>query len=842
MTLTIEQIEKFNFGEEPLKDEDPKKIKKLEKVNGKYTVDSIESLLSGDIPEPESEGFSYRPEVYLNQAEKNIPKPEPLPKGQLTTTQAPTEVPAGEDRGLSSIKRDIVWGVNKAIDLYTGESKMTDETRNAPELIKLIPDVRYGHIQGSLNKSVNLDLSKFTTEEQRNNLSKALTFGSSRDQMRDVMEDVFPDARFKVDENDTLIMNLNGETIVLNKPGWSAQDFQENIFDFITGLAVSPMVGLVKAGVARVGASFAIEAGLNFTKQYLSGKDIEDLNPQEAIFMGLLGSAPDAVAAGLSSRFNKKLRDQYKTKSTWNNITDTFKSKAMRYTEEFETGAARKAAQENIVKGLKFESLMEKETLSPLQLTLDPTDISQFGRSVEYMPYRALQALKEDYIKKVPEIADQYLKSLTNVEGLAKIPSKVKAAVRKHATQFWKNEKKLADTVYKGALKDKTPVDIYPAMLALREAIAKQKIGENDRIGEAVIKYLAVFNEEAGGVKKTVAGLHTAKTELNKVMRNLSKDDTNLLGILGAFRDNVSDIMSKSSKEYAKSTKEYKRTIQPIIDEYQEGTMRSLNNIQKFNKGQIVEKMFSEGIAKPSELKKVKGALDKIDPSLFKGALASHINVRRARVKIPDMDTMDAKEIVKVFSEIENAVFGSAKERGVISNILEGKDKETYDLFYHAMKAIKGQWENAMPGIGKGFSKQGVDQLEKLGITKEIISSFAFPVAAAMTIPGWGKYILAREAAAAAGSQIKKGVEKRAEKRAINFGYEVFNVRYRNDLLNIKKAGFNTKTGLRLFLKMIHKMNGNYGADTSSMGETMSNMGNAASGVYDFVGSSFGRH
>jgi hypothetical protein len=715
----------------------------------------------------------------------STPEAAPLPKGQLTQTQPPAPLPSATERGL---------------DFITGADRLTEETRNRPELIDLLVSTKFGKTTGPIDKTVDIDLGSMITEEASQRLAKALAFSSSEQDIVDVMEDVFPASDIRKDEQGTVIMTLDGnKTILLNRPGVSRQDAQRNIFDLFMSVSGNALVGAYKSAVKRMGASFAFETGLDATKQLLSGN--EDVDIGQAITTGVLGTAPDLIAIRKARKLNKKRGLQFHEDSFWKRVKGAVKGEGNPFVVK-PTPAAMEA-QASIIKAQKFEEIIGKEIFNPIQRMLDPEDIATVSGVTRQFPKEVSEKVKQNFLKDVPETAEEFLRAFSDIEQRTRAPGLVRTAVENHRKGFQSSMRDLSGQIYLKVRNDKTHISLTPAVQNLFQTLQESGVAKGSPVWNAVAKNIGTAYTGA----KTVGQVHNSKVAMGKIIGRLDPNisvDRHIKSILTEFNNHVTNILSVKSEPYRLATEEFLKRVVPAREAYEGGLTAALASMPFKKKSDIVDKMFKDGIKKPGELLKTKKVLDAIDPELFNNALGTWVDNRVKKINIPELISDDIKDIAKIPTKFKKALFGTDTEKTAMKRVLGPKQKEAFALFEDAINRLEKGWGKNIAGdISSGFAEREASKSEKTGLLKKIFTAVATPAAVSTVSPQLGM-----ASAIGTSSRVTKDIlaaqrTKSAIKRINTFKKMMFDPKNIKELQNIKRADLSSETGLRIFFRFI---------------------------------------
>lgn len=162
-----------------------------------------------------------------------------------------------------------------AVDLVTGESRMTPEMESLGEI-------------GNAPELNEMSWAAFKT-------SLGLLATGDTEKSKSVIKSQIPEAEFTEDSAGNTIVNLPSGQYALNKPGVSPQDIAKGVFD----IAAFTPAGRAASIPAAVGKSAATEAALQKTTEELGGGSVD---AKDVFLAGALGGAgrvaEDAISSG----------------------------------------------------------------------------------------------------------------------------------------------------------------------------------------------------------------------------------------------------------------------------------------------------------------------------------------------------------------------------------------------------------------------------------------------------------------------------------------------------------------------------------------------------------------
>lgn len=347
-----------------------------------------------------------------------------------------------ESLKLSRLKKDIV-SIDKpapqpGIDLWemaTGAKRETELTKTLPEFRETAPvqdpqmfedpTVGGGFIE-SLPSLTDKDLG----------LSAGLMFSLSDQDAMDVIKNAIPEAEFIKDEKGNVIVEVDGQLSVLNKPGWSKQDSVKAVTQFLTFLAPAKLASLGTSLLARVGigavTSGLAEAGIQEVEQ--AAGVTKERDPARIALATGLGGASELI--GPAYRGQKQFRADRALRKEGGGITDV--PETIRTAKE-------------AVEGVEAFTGVDVPLYKPQQ-TLTPSDVKlmRFMPQLDATSQQASAALSKQS-KKVKEAVDSAVETLipdevmNAPEGLRTAAGRAiegKKLIRKEASSPLFNESK----------------------------------------------------------------------------------------------------------------------------------------------------------------------------------------------------------------------------------------------------------------------------------------------------------------------------------------------------------------------------------------------------------------
>lgn len=335
-----------------------------------------------------------------------VPTPQPMP---VKVTEPIPEQPGIVSRTLS--------GIGEA---FTGSERTTPEVEGMKELVG--SDIR----------------PKETSSEFA--LASALMFGNEKDQI-DIVKKVIPGATVEPDEKGNMIVvTPDGDKAVLNKPGFSFQDFYNLMGTLNLYSPAGKVPGMVGKGLGKkVAASAIAEGGTEYAKQ----KAMQALGSEQETDIGEIGIA--GVTGGMTTAAGPLIKG----------FKQARQAKKLGVLAEETKGL--KGAVEEGVEASKATGV----ELFPAQVTLSPSAGRKQAalQMLDGSSLKAIEALKKQDAQ-VGKAVEDTLSFIAPAKTIDEAPEMVVKAAEKKLSSLKKSRTAAAKPLYEKALSDKGLYDV----------------------------------------------------------------------------------------------------------------------------------------------------------------------------------------------------------------------------------------------------------------------------------------------------------------------------------------------------------------------------------------------
>lgn len=369
------------------------------------------------------------------------------------------------------------------VDPITGESKLTEETRDLPEL-STMRGVTSGDFMSDLKTAAGL------------------IFTGTDEAKKDIIKENLPGVKIHDDEKGTTIIEIPdpenpGEykKAVLNKPGLSFQDAFQTVGDIAAFFPASKIALLAKSWKAKAllgsGAAYATDVAQQAAERQLGSK--QEYDPMRSTVAGALGGTGELVETGVKALAKK----------------GAAKRAGIIAAEEVDIAEAQKAA--------KFSEKVTEKTGIPLLRAQKTGSISDLERQsyVATLPAASRVAAKklEAQNKKAYNATMDYLNEIAPEKAVGTASERVRELSQKAIEAKKTIRKEAASPLYKKAFQDAAPVDVRETVSLIDEKLID--LPEGGEIAKSLQRVKGLIKTK--GVKEfnTVKELRTAADRLS---------------------------------------------------------------------------------------------------------------------------------------------------------------------------------------------------------------------------------------------------------------------------------------------------------------------------------------
>lgn len=497
-----------------------------------------------------------------------------------------------------------------------------------------------------------------------------LAMNFDTDEIEGVVKKHLPEAPIRKDKLGNTFVTINDKEFILNRPGFSAQDRQTALNDFVAFLpssrlaAIAPTV-LGKLGLGALGASGTqaiIEGG-----QVATGGEFDAADVAVAGVGGALGEAPAAVMA--SKRLSPTARELLP------DVTEADAATATQFKDQ--TGVSLLPSQ---------VSESQKDQLVGFLLFQDPKTSKRFGTRLKDQSKETFNGLTSF----LDELAttDDAARAALDVRNISKkvIDDAVVDRTRQTAPLF--------KEAHKNATANQVILDTGDIISRLQSTAGKQVAGVKGQIE----KLISIVREGSKGTKpkRMISGvlssqgkapkngvnsetLQNAKKEIDRFIKKESADRNINDFTIGVFKDTKDSINTLliDNVEGFKEANDLFIDLSPSVDALKQG-VGDISKISENKLAQVSKQIFNldEFIANPQGFMDVKQTINNLNPEAWTALTRSRFQQDLAEVGVDSLeDALDPN--VNVIQQLWSKSF-RGKEKTLFKNALDGDLKKNY--------------------------------------------------------------------------------------------------------------------------------------------------------------------
>lgn len=564
----------------------------------------------------------------------------------------------------------------------------------AEQQLEKIPDLR------DLDNPLDFSILQGTM------LGAGFVFASPEEKVS-LIRSIAPEAQFGPGPNNTLTVTLNGQTAVLDKPGFGINDAVELVG---TILAFAPaslfaLSGKTLGGIALRSAgadaatSVAVDVGgaalgTNVTKEQVLGR---------AAFAGSVGAVLPFAGAGVRAvgqKIGRKVAGQAPAPK------DALPGNA-RLLEEAE--AAERATNIDLfpAQRTQVKSSLEEQAF-----------VAELSGGAE----KALLTLRNQN-QQVGRAVDELLDEIAPAIAASRGPARARAASGKAVDAVTKRRTEKTSPLFKEVFSERTKVDIRSVVVAardelvrlpkggqvarkLREAIGfiegfakpKLKKGQKPPTGKAAINALRPVDLQR---------LHNAKIEIDELIETQAgKLGPTTVRQLTILKDELRDAMTAASPRYGEALEAFAKASPPV-DELTKGIIGEISKVKDSRLKGIANRIFDAAETNPAVVGRIREILDSVDPGAFDDLLRVHIQNRIGKI------TATGLPVENIPGKMGRAIFGNTAQTNVVFRSLKPAQRANARFLQLALRRAStgrpgGSQTAGRAEISKDIRKRGV--------------------------------------------------------------------------------------------------------------------------------------
>lgn len=632
----------------------------------------------------------------------------------------------------------IIQGEGPGIlDIFTGESRETPETRALPEF-RETPAAYSTEATDSILNTMKMTAGLMFTLDDKSS--------------QDIIKENIPGAKFEEDSKGNVIVDIDGQKSVLNKPGWSGQDSIRaltQVLSFVTPARLASMGKslLLKMGVGAAGAG-ATEAGIQEIEQMAGSKDERTIG--RIVGATALGGLAEGVGPGI--RAVKGARQAKKLQTVKADIADVAESVAEARKAEAATG---------------IDLTFPQKTAVPAQLE-EMSFIAQLPAGTK----KSMDFLRKQNVQ-ASEGVEAYLNQLAPAEVLTKGAEKFRNAAQLAVGAKKQIRREAVSPIYKKAFADKTGLNPKEVVSLIDDKI--KDFPESGEVSKTLGKIKSLISPDK---KPNLKKLHNAKLEIDQMISSYGENslgNTTKKEVL-EIKDALLSYMDEVSPDYKLAREEFTR-LSPDVTKIQESIIGKVADMSDVQLKTISRRIFDPAETNVQTIKNAKKAISSVDPDAWNGLLRVEME-RRMGAMASDLSEAGIGAVENVPGQLYRAIFKPVKQRNVLYAALDNEAKANLKYLETALKrASLGR-----PGGSQTAAREEIKRRLQGGIIQSVRNFFKSPV----------------------DTLVSTGEDVAFNKRVREMSEVLFNPEYKIRMKKIRKMNPNSSAALKAFTQLLN--------------------------------------
>ena len=501
---------------------------------------------------------------------------------------------------------------------------------------------------------------------------------------------------------------------VLNRAGFSAQDFSTGVAEALAFLPVSKAAALGKGILQKFGIGLFGSAATEQARQELviaQGSE-QGRDPISTAITGATGGLSEVVAP----------------------MTQTIRNRA-----KVEQGKAEALATSQGIEAQEKTGI----NLFPAQKSLNPYDIETQSYLAQ-LPESSTIAMQriDKQNKEVAQSVYNLINSIAPPESLSTAGEKLLNAADRAIEVKKMIRREKTSPLYNQAFATGADVDLSDVTNSID--IELDDLADSSQMSAALkkVKDLISGKESTGGIMTppSLKKLHNAKIEIDNMINGQGDNAigrTTEAALISIQKDLVT-AMEDASPLYMAAKEEF-AALSPSVDAIRNAVR--VSELKSTDLKNVINKIFDTAETNPSIIANARKAIQEVDPRAWDYVVRAEIEKRLGKVRVNLGDVTNTPTPENVPSQIYNALFGNEKSRAILYRALSDEQKESFKYLETALKrASKGRQSGSQTAIRGEIAKEF-----KGGLFEPLRRLFREPIA---TISGVGEQVSFEQRAA----------------------------------------------------------------------------------------------
>jgi hypothetical protein len=598
-------------------------------------------------------------------------------EGRLRERQAEEQKRAMGREQIISETPSISGRISEAI---TGRQRETEATRTLPEF-RETEEVRSFAPRGvvpQLKLTAGL-LSSFTPQSQM-----------------DVIKENIPEAEFMQDEKGNIVVDVNGQQSILNKPGFSKQDAVRALTGILSFVPAAKMSQLGSSAMAKIGfgggSAAATEKATQEIAKWAGSKEPTDTG--KIVTAGLLGGAAEAIGPA---------REAIRTRR----LARGLGAEAEEIAPALENIAAAEAAE--TVTGIP---------LYKAQKTAIPSELERqsFVAQLPAGTQRSMKALSRQN-EAAGQAVEDLLQTIAPPEAITTGAERFRKASKAAIDAQKTIRKERTSPLFKKAFENKTPIDTSNV-----DDLIISKLDDFPEGGE-VSNSLYKVSKLIGG-KPDLKKLQNAKLEIDQMISRFgegSLGNTTKREIVDV-KNTLLDTMDNMSPDY-KAAREAFAAESPAVTALEESILGKIAALDDTSLKRVSQRIFDPAETNVKVISDAKKIINDVDPEAWNQLLRVELE-RRLGTIVSDVAEGGIGAVDNIPLTLRKAMFGNPKQKSILYKSVDGPIKKNLEYLETALRrAGLGR-----PGGSQTAAREEIKRELRGGVSSSIRKLFKNPV------------------------------------------------------------------------------------------------------------------
>lgn len=565
-------------------------------------------------------------------------------------------------------------------EAFTGAQRQTPETQELPEFRQT------KEVQGFAPRGLGTQLK----------LTAGLLSSFSPEAQMDIIKNSIPEAQFRQDAKGNVIVDIEGQQSILNKPGFSGQDAVQALTQTLAAFGPARLSSLAKSTFARVVGVGAGEAAVEQGRQEVSrfaGSE-QPREPGMTALAGAIGGAAELVGPVREALRNRSAARRLGAEAA--ELVPASENIAVAKAAEEATGIPLFQAQKSAI-----PSQLEKQSF-----------IAQLPAGTQ-KSVTALRAQNEA----ASEAVESFMQQIAPPEAVTTGAERFRNASQKAVDAQKAIRKERTSPLFKDAFKNTEPVDVTSVRGLLENKILDSPPGSDL---EKVMKRISGFIEGAPNLAK----LQKTKLQIDDMISKFGE------GSLGnstkrevlEVKSTLLNSMDSVSPEF-KAAREAFTAESPAVTALEESIIGKVAAFDDTSLKRISRTIFDPAETNPQVVASAKKIINETDPEAWNQLLRVELERRLGSIST-DVADGGIGAIENVPRLLERSLFGNTKQQAILFNAVDTETAKNLKFLQTALKRAK----LGRPGGSQTAIREEIKRELRGGVTQRIRNFFRAPL------------------------------------------------------------------------------------------------------------------